>query len=87
MIATSLSAQTSFFTIDNETQMVKNECEIIIITADSLVATNMRNNKHLVEESSGFSSTLKSVTMFWFKVDDENEIIDTLNPFLVKLNK
>jgi hypothetical protein len=86
MIATSALAQTSFTTIDKNTQMVKRECEIIIITTDSLVASNMRNNKHLSEESLGYSSNFKNVIMFWFKLDDENEVINSLNPFLVKVD-
>ena len=61
--------------VDGLTQIVRRECELIVITTDSLVSNNMRNLKEMVEEVNCYSSNTQSrALMFWFKIDDD-EII------------
>lgn len=76
-----------FQTIDKQTQIVKRECEIIVITTDSLVASNMRNTPELIEEVGCFSSPSNSLArMFWFRIEAEDAVQRVLNPYLVKVD-
>lgn len=77
----------TYLPIDKQTQLVKRECEIIVVTTDSLVATNMRNVPELLEEVSCYSSVSKSkAIMFWFRIESESAIQRGLNPYLVKVD-
>lgn len=77
----------TYLPIDKQTQLVKRECEIIVVTTDSLVATNMRNVPELLEEVSCYSSVAKSkAIMFWFRIESESAIQRGLNPYLVKVD-
>lgn len=77
----------TFQRVDKQTQVIKRECEIIVITTDSLVANNMRNVSALREEISCYSSVTKSnARMFWFLIEDETKIQNALNPYLVKID-
>jgi hypothetical protein len=61
--------------VDGLTQIIRRECELIVITTDSLVSNNMRNLPEMVEEVTCYSSNTQSrALMFWFKIDDD-EII------------
>ena len=73
--------------LDYQTQIVKRECDLIVITTDSLVANNMRNIPELVEEVTCFSSTSKSrALMFWFDIGSDEAVQRSLNPYLVKVD-
>lgn len=76
-----------FQSIDKQTQIVKRECEIIVVTTDSLIASNMRNVPTLLEEVGCFSSVANSnAKMFWFRIEDAAEVQKALNPYLVKVD-
>ena len=65
----------TFQRVDGLTQIVKRECELIVITTDSLVSNNMRNLSEMVEEVTCYSSTTQSrALMFWIKIDDDEVI-------------
>lgn len=73
--------------MDKQTQIVKRDCEVIVITTDSLVATNMRSLPQLVEQVSCFSSYHRSTAlMFWFSIDSDKIVQDNLNNFIVELD-
>jgi hypothetical protein len=77
----------TFQRVDGQTQIIKRECELIVITTDSLVSSNMRNLSEMVEEVTCYSSTTQSrALMFWFKIDDNEIVQRSLNNSLVKLN-
>jgi hypothetical protein len=77
----------TFQRLDKQTQIVKRECELIVITTDSLVADNMRGLSQLVEEVTCFSSNIQSTAiMFWFKIDADEVVQRSLNPYLVKVD-
>ena len=77
----------TFQRVDGLTQIVKRECELIVITTDSLVSNNMRNLSEMVEEVTCYSSTTQSrALMFWFKIDADEIVQRSLNNSLVKIN-
>ena len=79
----------TFQRVDGQTQIVRRECELIVITTDSLVANNMRNVTEIVEEVSCYSSNsdFKSrALMFWFKIESDEIVQRSLNNYLVKIN-
>jgi len=70
----------------DKTQIVKRECDLIVVTTDSLVAHSMRNIPQMVEEVSCYSSYHKSIAlMFWFKIDADKIVQDNLNNFVVEV--
>ena len=82
-------SQTSqtFQRVDGQTQIVRRECELIVITTDSLVSSNMRNLTEMVEEVTCYSSNTQSrALMFWFKIDADEIVQRSLNNYLVKIN-
>lgn len=73
--------------VDKQTQIVKRNCELIVITTDSLVANNMRKMPQMFEEVPCFTSTSKSrALMFWFDIDSDEAVQRNLNPYLVKVD-
>jgi hypothetical protein len=77
----------TFQRVDKQTQIVKRECQIIVITTDSLVASNMRGLSKVFEEVGCYSSASKSqARMFWFDIELETAIQNALNPYLVKVD-
>jgi len=77
----------TFQRLDGQTQIVRRECELIVITTDSLVSNNMRNLTEMVEEVTCFCSNTKSMAlMFWFKIDADEIVQRSFNNYLVKIN-
>lgn len=73
--------------LDYQTQIVKRECDLIVITTDSLVANNMRRLPEMLEEIDCYSSVSKSnAKMFWFKIEADEIVQRTFNNYLVKVD-
>lgn len=77
----------SYEKFDKDLQIVRRDCELIIITTDSLFSKNLRLTEGFIEEFSCFSSvTNSSARMFWFKIEAEEEVFKSLNCFSAKIN-
>lgn len=65
---------------DKENQIVKRECEIVVVTTDSTTTSNLRKTPGLIQEVSCFASCSNSLArMFWFDIEFENEVLKGLN--------
>lgn len=70
----------TYKSVDNGNQIVKRECEIIVVTTDSTTTSNLRKTPGLIEEIPCFTSSTNSLArMFWFYVEFENEVLKGLN--------
>lgn len=73
--------------INGQTQIVKRDCELIVITTDSLVAGDMRNMSELVEEVPCYSSNSQSrALMFWFRIESDEIVQRSFNNYLVNVS-
>jgi len=69
--------------VDKHTEIIKRECELIVITTDSITATSLRETNGLMEEITCFSSVSSSIAlMFWFSIDSEEIVRQTLDDYL-----
>jgi hypothetical protein len=79
----------TFQRVDGQTQIVRRDCELIVITTDSLVSSNMRSLPEMLEEVTCYSSNsdFKSTAlMFWFKIEADDIVQRSFNNLLVKIN-
>jgi len=69
--------------VNNFAEIVKRDCELIVITTDSITATNLRKINGLMAEITCFSSVSSSIAlMFWFNIDSEEIVRQTLDDYL-----
>lgn len=72
--------------VDKHTEIIKRECELIVITTDSITATSLRETKGLMDEITCFSSVSSSIAlMFWFNIEAEADVQKSLNILLAKV--
>lgn len=64
----------TFIKIDTKTHILKNDYEIIIVTADSLVIQRVRQSDLSFELFSCLDSSKGESTMIWLALDDQAKV-------------
>ena len=73
-----------FITINSYSQknmhIVYQECSMIVITNDTIIAKQLDNSSELMEYSPGWSTNYNDcVYMYWFAIESKETIIKQLN--------
>ena len=64
----------TFIKVDSKTHILKNNCEIIIVTSDSLVIDKVRQSDLSYELFSCHDSSKGKSTMIWLSLDDQIKV-------------
>lgn len=83
-----LFSMNSFSQSISQNQLIKRECDFVIITSDSMTTSTLRSTNEVFEEVTCYSSNSASpAIMFWFHIDSIECVQQKLNKQKVYLTQ